>query len=171
MGNSVEKMHTDICVLRVNKTFSTSSRSSRSSSSFLGWKIKKRVPKHFYIAYQKNTLSLSLEFWNKDWYRRWYLIPLYNVQHNWLYCYIKSPASQFNRTKSIQNTFLAGGPLASPSAGFDSSFLESMGNFNECQGRVDQTYQTVKYRDSRTPLLGKVIVVVVAILVFVFFPR
>lgn len=43
-----------------------------------------------------------------------------------------------------------------------------MGNFNECQGRVDQTYQTVKYRDSR---LGKVIVVVVvvAILVFVFF--
>ena len=31
-----------------------------------------------------------------------------------------------------------------------------MGNFNECQGRVDQTYQTVKYRDSRTPLLGKV---------------
>ena len=44
-----------------------------------------------------------------------------------------------------------------------------MGNFNECQGRADQTYQTVKYRDSRTPLLGKVIVVVVAILVFVFF--
>lgn len=44
-----------------------------------------------------------------------------------------------------------------------------MGNFNECQGRVDQTYQTVKYRDSRTPILGKVIVVVVAILVFVFF--
>lgn len=76
----------------------------------------------------------------------------------------------FNRTKSIQNTFLAGGPLASPSAGFDSSFLESMGNFNECQGRVDQTYQTVKYRDCRTPLLGKVIVVV-AILVFVFFSK
>lgn len=44
-----------------------------------------------------------------------------------------------------------------------------MGNFNECQGRADQTYQTVKYRDSRTPLLGKVIVVVVAILVFVFY--
>lgn len=48
-----------------------------------------------------------------------------------------------------------------------------MGNFNECQGRVDQTYQTVKYKDSRTPLLGKVIVVVVAvaILVFVFFSK
>lgn len=43
-----------------------------------------------------------------------------------------------------------------------------MGNFNECQGRVDQTYQTVKYRDSRTPILGKVIVVVVAILVCFF---
>ena len=46
-----------------------------------------------------------------------------------------------------------------------------MGNFNERQGRVDQTYQTVKYRERRTPLLGKVIVVVVAILVFVFFSK
>ena len=46
-----------------------------------------------------------------------------------------------------------------------------MGNFNECQGRADQTYQTVKYRDSRTPLLGKVIVVVVAIVVFVFYSK